>query len=133
MKPRKITQHSLFFPGESLIDIPDLSKFLHVSFNDRNELILHILENPDTPRFYRKIYAHYSSDRLLIDSSRFFIAATTDPGNRNTALLFIGSNRYNHKKQIITTKESIDFKRPEDTDQLLSFEPHFNPHLYKPE
>jgi hypothetical protein len=116
MNPRKISQHTLFFPGKSLIEIPDQSKFLHVSFDDRGQLVLHILENPTTPRFFRKIYAQYSSDRLLIDNSRYFIAATTHPGNRNTALLFIGSKRYNqsgHEITLADVAQDIQFLPPQ--------------------
>jgi hypothetical protein len=108
----RITLHTLFPTGKSLIHFPESTKFLHISHNEHGELILHALEptqaQPHRPA-YRRFFATRSVDRYLLSPDLIFVGASTDH-TKTTILVFTNDKRYDSDGREIST--NIDFTYP---------------------
>lgn len=101
-KGNRITHHALFPTGKSLIPFPERTSFIHISHNERGELILHAIEQQDAGdnRIYRKFFATRSVDRYLVDPKYIFIGASTDY-TKSTVLVFLDKRPFDSSGQPI--------------------------------
>lgn len=92
----QIRLHSLFPTGDSYIDTPEMSQFLHITRNGA-EFTLHCLVNPDQPIVWRRIVSVPAVDRIKTKHFQgvphSFLAAVTS-ANEQTTLFFLDPRQY---------------------------------------
>lgn len=118
---KRISTHALF-PRESLIHVPEMYTFLHVSFNARGQLELHVLEDEQVSktRLCRKVVVVPGVDgyRFELDSMKYLGSAVDH--KREVYHVFVSRKLYDAAGREMDALSIASWNQPEERAQLTT-------------